>query len=765
VLLACARAARTMAAVRTAGEQFALASWVAGVQALSSTSIACGEGATGGNGAQRKPLQRCSASTAARMRFAGTLDATSDTCNSDKVRLGVADARHLELAFGVHVMETETLVRSAAAAGSRCPLQPLLLQTHSTRFEHRSMALNPRWMMPFTAPRNRSRSLGCAPSRRCRLVCAGVDDPIGKRARQEDAFSASIPGSRLDGERQQSSSNVSSDGSALAYTGASSAVVLEGANPQLDAKYRHWRVRVFYSIFLGYAFFYFTRNSFTYTAPALRAALGLSLEQLGVIMSVFPLAYGFSKLFLGIAADRFSSRVFMALGISLTGLVNIFFGLQSNVYAMTALWFLNGIFQGSGAAPCAKLLTRWYSKNERGTWWGLWNTSHNTGGFFIPLIVGYSVKRFGWRYGMIVPGVLGILMGIFLLNRLRDCPEEVGLPPIEIYRDDHAEDVQRRSTAATRSTSPNGAAPGSSSSPANAETPKTAGKSASAREQAATNKFLEVIGNPYVLLLAISYFFIYFCRQGISSWTVIYLTSMGVPPQEAALRVGSMEIGGLCGSLVSGAVSDRLARGRRIPVILFWMLGVVAALVAMWLSPASRRYLSMLCIFTFGFFIYGPQMLVGLAASEMVSPDSVSSTIGFLGWIAYIGAATSGYPLTRIVSALGWDAYFAALICCACIAILLLLPMWRIGERQAKAIARKWRALVAGAAANFQALHVQDDGQYVDCEACAGAGTRLRMECGPATPAQTVSCKLVETPCEKCFGTGSIRLPAEDATR
>ena len=510
---------------------------------------------------------------------------------------------------------------------------------------------------------------------------------------------------------------------------------LEGADTQLDAKYRAWRIRTFYSIFLGYAFFYFTRNSFTYTAPALRTALGLSLGQLGIIMSVFPLAYGFSKLLLGIAADRFSTRLFLSVGIMLTGLVNILFGLQSSPMVMTALWFLNGIFQGSGAPPCAKLLTKWYSKSERGTWWGVWNTSHNTGGFFIPLLVGYCVTRFGWRFGMLVPGVLGVLMGFFLLNRVRDSPEDVGLPPIEVYRDDYADPADKAPAKAT-------AAP--SNRPA--------------------NKFVDVLRNPYVLLLAVSYFFIYFCRQGVSSWSVIYLTSMGVAPQEAAFRVSSMELGGLCGSLVSGAVSDRLARGRRIPVILVWMLGVIAALGCIWAAPVSWRYASLVAIFMFGFFIYGPQMLVGLAASEMVHSDTVSSTIGLLGWVAYTGAAASGYPLTRVVTASGWNAYFVALIGCASVAVLLLLPMWRVGTRRAKVLAVERRAQLAASAAPATSAPAdeRDDSRYVDCVVCASVGTRLKLECGPATPAQSVSCKLVEVPCEACNGTGRVLIRLGD---
>lgn len=99
-----------------------------------------------------------------------------------------------------------------------------------------------------------------------------------------------------------SKARVVADGKTAEVVGSESMI---GADPVLDAKYRKWRIRTFYSIFLGYACFYFTRNSFTYTAPGMRAALGLSLEQLGVITSVFPLAYGFSKLISGVLADRY----------------------------------------------------------------------------------------------------------------------------------------------------------------------------------------------------------------------------------------------------------------------------------------------------------------------------------------------------------------------------------------------------------------------------------------------------------------------------
>eukprot|EP00967_Tisochrysis_lutea_P124966 scaffold209560_cov18-Tisochrysis_lutea.AAC.2 len=42
---------------------------------------------------------------------------------------------------------------------------------------------------------------------------------------------------------------------------------------------------------------------------------------------------------------------------------------------------------------------------------------------------------------------------------------------------------------------------------------------------------------------------------------------------------------------------------------------------------------------------YGPQMLIGLCGAELVGPDSVGASEGFLGWIAYLGAANAGQCL------------------------------------------------------------------------------------------------------------------------
>ncbi len=38
-----------------------------------------------------------------------------------------------------------------------------------------------------------------------------------------------------------------------------------------------------------------------------------------------------------------------------------------------------------------------------------------------------------------------------------------------------------------------------------------------------------------------------------------------------------------------------------------------------------------------------------------VGPESVGASEGFLGWVAYLGAANAGIPLSIIVKNYGWE--------------------------------------------------------------------------------------------------------------
>lgn len=153
---------------------------------------------------------------------------------------------------------------------------------------------------------------------------------------------------------------------------------------------------------------------------------------------------------------------------------------------------------------------------------------------------------------------------------------------------------------------------------------------------------------------------------------------------QAAVRVSSLELGGLVGSLLAGRISDYMIEksggrdgnvGKRVQVVMAYTVGIAACLAAFAALPGNVWWLQWATVFMIGFFLYGPQMLIGLCGAELVGPESVGASEGFLGWVAYLGAANAGIPLSIIVKDYGWNAYFTTLIGAAGMALLLLSPM------------------------------------------------------------------------------------------
>jgi len=415
----------------------------------------------------------------------------------------------------------------------------------------------------------------------------------------------------------------------------------------VDKEYKYWRIRILYSMFIGYALYYFTRKSFTFAMPGLISDLGFTKSELGILGSILSITYGISKFASGMMEDKVNPRYMMASGLILTGLCNIFFGFSSSLFLFALFWGLNGWFQGFGWPPCVRFLTQWYSHSERGSWWSTCSVSHNVGGFLIPWLTGFALQQFGWRYAMFLPGVICILGGLFLINRLRDTPQSLGLPPIDRYRNDYVDKLE----------------------------------SEGATEKLSIRQLLVqfVIKNPYIWLLAFAYFFLYTVRTGINDWTALYLVeSKGYSSIGANGCVSLFEVGGFFGTLAAGWSSDRLMNAKRGPINVIFAVGMFITITIFWFTPPNYPWIDSISMFLVGFMIFGPQMMIGLVAAELSHKRAAATSVGFVGLFAYIGAACAGYPLGSITENFGWEGFYLALLVCCLITTLILLPLWSV---------------------------------------------------------------------------------------
>ncbi|WP_426577526.1 MFS transporter [Xenorhabdus stockiae] len=411
---------------------------------------------------------------------------------------------------------------------------------------------------------------------------------------------------------------------------------------EIREQYRYWRLHIMLSLYVGYGLFYFTRKNFNYAMPELISDLGLDKAEIGLIGTLFYITYGCSKFISGILSDRSNPRYFMGIGLIATGIINVFFGLSSSVVMFTCLWILNAWFQGWASPSCIKLLTTWYSRSERGFWWSLWNTSHHIGSALVALFVGFVTLHFSWREGFIVPGCLGILGGILLCWRLRDKPASMGLPTIGQYRNDFLEKKHENQ-----------------------------GNGLSTREILRDYVFR----NKYIWLLSCSYVLVYIVRTVINDWGNLYLTEYHhYDLVRANFVVSLFEVGGFVGSLVAGWGSDKLFGGNRGPINLIFSIGIFLSVAALWLMPVTDLVFQSLGFFSIGFFVFGPQLLIGMAAAECSHKDSAGAATGFVGLFAYTGAALGGYPFAIILENYHWTGLFITISVCAVMIGLLLLP-------------------------------------------------------------------------------------------
>ncbi|HHE5267535.1 TPA: MFS transporter [Klebsiella pneumoniae] len=260
----------------------------------------------------------------------------------------------------------------------------------------------------------------------------------------------------------------------------------------------------------------------------------------------------------------------------------------------------------------------------------------------IPMVVGAAALHYGWRAGMTIAGCLAILAGLYLCWRLRDRPQAVGLPAVGDWRHDALEIAQQQ-------------------------------EGAGMSRKAILTRY--VLANPYIWLLSLCYVLVYVVRAAINDWGNLYMSeTLGVDLVTANSAVTMFELGGFIGALVAGWGSDKLFNGNRGPMNLIFAAGILLSVGGLWLMPFASYVMQAACFFTTGFFVFGPQMLIGMAAAECSHKEAAGAATGFVGLFAYLGASLSGWPLAQVMDIWHWTGFFVVIAIAAGISALLLLP-------------------------------------------------------------------------------------------
>lgn len=418
---------------------------------------------------------------------------------------------------------------------------------------------------------------------------------------------------------------------------------------------RRLRWGVFLSATLGYSLYYVCRLSMAVVKTPLVQEGVLTESQLGLVGSGLFYAYAVGKFVNGFLADRANINRFLTIGLLGAALVNLLIGFDPGFLAFALLWLVSGWFQSMGAPSCIVGLSRWFNREERGTYYGLWSASHNIGEGLTFVAVAMLSSQFGWRWGFWGAAVAGFAGAGVVFIWFHNRPPDSADPRAQAIAD--------------------------------------AGRLSWEEKHRVRQVQLRALKNPAIWLIAAASAFMYVARYAINSWGVFFLElGKGYPRVEAGAIISLGAVSGVAGTIASGWVSDRwFAHNRFVPALLAGMLNTIS-LAIFFAVPAGYPWVDYVCMVGFGVSI-GALIcyLGGLLAIDSVPKEAAGAALGMVGIASYLGAgmqdAVSGYLIENFKVGTGTAARYDFLpanlfwVGASTVSVLITAVIWQSARR------------------------------------------------------------------------------------
>ena len=385
----------------------------------------------------------------------------------------------------------------------------------------------------------------------------------------------------------------------------------------VERRYAIARVRQVAAMLFVYATFYVCRLAFSASKKGMIEQGAYTPTEIGYVGSAMLFAYAIGKIVNGFIADRVNVKKYIMFGLFVSALANLLVGFHLPAMMLAVVWFVNGFAQASGAPCCVVALSRWWPRERRGTYYGIWSCSNNLGEVLAYVvsagIVVWVGRAFGpdwaWKscfWGATAFGFVGIAAAFLFYG---NSPEDEGLPPVPVDASEAKVDTTGGQRIALTSVA--------------------------------------------VWLIALAGGFFAASRYAIIDWGMFFLqVKKGYSEGGAATIVSINSVVGAVSSALSGVISDRFFKSSRKELAVVAGVLNVVALALFMLVPGRHVWLDVTAMVFFGAAVgILLTFLGGLMAIDYVPKCAAGAALGIAGMGNYIGAGLqsiiSGYLINR----------------------------------------------------------------------------------------------------------------------
>lgn len=165
---------------------------------------------------------------------------------------------------------------------------------------------------------------------------------------------------------------------------------------------------------------YLDRATLAVANEYIRTDLGLSLGQMGLLLSAFSWSYALCQLPVGALVDKIGPRWLLGIGLVVWSLAQAAGGLASTFGYFVIARIALGIGEAPQFPAAARVVSNWFPQRSRGTPTGVYNSASPLGVALAPLLLSPLIIATSWHWAFFVTGGLGLLAAIVWITLYRD---------------------------------------------------------------------------------------------------------------------------------------------------------------------------------------------------------------------------------------------------------------------------------------------------------------------------------------------------------
>ena len=397
---------------------------------------------------------------------------------------------------------------------------------------------------------------------------------------------------------------------------------------------------------ITYALSYFGRyNINVLNQQEIWDKLEVEKDEFGWIITIGFWFYSVFVIMNGLVVDRIGARKALLIGCFGSGLMNLIMGLYSQFFMQTGtkaiiayslMFGINNYWQTFSTSAICKCGVNWYNIQERGFFSGIFGIIISFGFFLALQVNGPLFEALPWYWLFYVPAIAMGTMFLICLPIIRSTPSDAGFSNEELFTL-----IGTVTVAAQKAARPFGVL------------------------------VKQVFLNTFFIILCVCELCIGWCRDGVLTWYVSYLTDYwGVPSNGAEFAIASagITLGGMFGSLLAGIVSDTVFFSRRQPVAFMGMFGLTGVLLMIRFS--STVWMGACAIGLSAFFFSSAHGIVtSTCAMDFAGAEATGTAVGLLDGVQKIASGSTGFLMGYIIHKHGYHAWPismipATVLCC-----------------------------------------------------------------------------------------------------